>query len=223
MDLTFFDRIIPNFTLSIVRNHTNDQYEIAEFGELGAWLRHINSDELFKLKFVDFVKHTKSESALAMINGTVDQIRCVFVYLIKKQILPNKIEVKVYNLVELSHLISHCFDMTLWAEINTIIAENHALLIQRNLITGYLALEPLFTLCYNDFHDGGKSKYDFGETLFYLNHKYNWSRANAGMKENSGRVILQQISGNKASKIPERITKQCIANHQLESNLIFCV
>lgn len=228
MDIRFFDRLIPSFTISVSFGDQlfsiSDNSDILELSELGNWIKQVNGNNVFKEDFFQFVKNKKSSHSLAFINTKIKQINCVLIYLVVKKDLKNKVDLKFYNLIELAYLLSNSFTKELWKSLNECIVKEHNNLIRRNLETGYIALEPLFTLCYSEFHDIGKNKYELGESLFYLNHNYRWDRAGAGYKENSGRVVVQQISKmRKAHSIPEVITSQCLANHQLEQNVLIAM
>lgn len=226
MNLDIFSRLSPNFTLTakLADHVVADDLHIEEIAEIAAWLRQINSDDSFRERAFSFIRNQNQQAAIILINSTINQVRCIFIYLLLRTQTQNKIEIKFFNLIEISNLIGNCFNRELWSVVDNGIVTQHDYFIQRHLQAGYIALEPLFTLCHGDFQEYGKVKYDLGNVLFYLNHKYNWSRSNAGICANSGRVLIQQLSKRKRiANIPEHITKQCLANHQLEHNVFIAM
>ncbi|MBY0245874.1 MAG: hypothetical protein K2Q03_10495 [Sphingobacteriaceae bacterium] len=226
MNLEIFRRLSPNFTLSAnLADHVFvDELHIDDIGEIASWFKQIHCDDSFREHIISFIRNKNQKTAIILINSTINQVRCIFIYLLIRSQNNHKIEIEFYNLIELSNLIGNCFSRDLWQIIDNGIVMQHDYLIQRHLHAGYIALEPLFTLCHGDFQEYGKIKYDLGNVLFYLNHNYNWSRSNAGICANSGRVLIQQLSKSKRlANIPEHITRQCMANHQLEHNVFITI
>lgn len=224
-DFAIFDRLIPNFTLSMISSNQLfgggiESHDFLEHTEIGSWLRQINADDVFTIEFSKYIKSKKIYRSLIFINTKINQINCILIYVVIKKTSQHKTDLCFYNIIEIANLISNNFSKGLWDVIAQSLVKEHNSIIRRNLETSYIALESLFTMCHSNFQELGKSKYCFGEILFYLNHNYKWDRAGAGFKENSARVVLQQLPRSKSSStIPEFITNQCLANHQLENNI----
>jgi hypothetical protein len=228
-DFAIFNRIIPDFIFNVPIitsgqfNHEESQ-EFISHTEFGGWLKQIKADEVFIQDITKFIGNKKYSNALIFVNTKVNQINCIHIYFILKKKDVNKIELSFFNIIEIANLFSKEFTQNLWHSISQPLIKQHNNIIKRNLETSYFALEPLFTLCYSNFIELGKCKYDFGELLFYFNHSYKWDRAGAGFKENSSRVVLQQLPKNRLNMtIPENITNQCLANNQLERNIFISI
>lgn len=210
-----FSRIIPNFSFRVPVVDSGHLENL----ELNSWYEKIGAGEEFINSVSQFIDSERS-IALALINVRVKQVKSTAIYLVLKE-KTSALELKFYNLIEIATLISDAFVESLWQVISRQI-EIEGLsdrILSRNFESSYFALKPLFTLCNSSFLTLGKRKYDFGDTLFWLNHHKKWERKNSDKKANSGRVILYMMPKNNDDH--KKSYSQALIQVKLEKNVLF--
>jgi hypothetical protein len=210
-----FNRIVPNFSFELLDIDSDHLENI----EMQSWYKKISADKDFIRDINSFINSEKT-FALAFINVKIKQITSVIIYLILRN-KNNTIELKFFNLIEIATLISNGFKANLWTIISNQIEKEHleGRILKRNFEASFFALRPLFTMCHTNFNALGKSKYSFGDTLFYFNDKRKWDRKNnTKPKENSGRVALYSAPLNNEEN--KNVYSQALISCKLENNIL---
>lgn len=214
--LAIFDRIIPNFSFEISDRETHHIENI----ELNNWYQKISADEDFINDVTTFIMSNQSV-AITFINVQINNINRVIIYIVLKK--DNTIN--FYNLIEIANLINNAFQENIWDIIRQQIETEHIekRILHRNYIASFFALNPLFVLCYKDFNGfPGKSKYFFGEVMFYFNEKRKWDRkGNNVQRPNSGRTAL--FTTPKGNTLNRKIYNQAIAYCKFEKNIFIII
>lgn len=180
--------VMLNLPLDEIINNSNNQYFNWEFIS----------------NLMGFTHNKKDAVALMLLNSgyiSNKQIRGLVVYLVRlNHDNENYIELEFFNLISLTNMITGLFSNNIWDKFKNAIATNRHNFISRQLWLAYKAFLPFFILTNSsELNIQAKSKYEFGELLFYFN---SYTR-NQQISSSSGRNILTECLARSEVKLTE--------------------
>ena len=171
-------------------------------------INNSNNQQYFNREFVsslvEFIHNKKEPVGLMLLNSgyiSNKQVRGLVVYLVRlNRDNENYIELEFFNLISLTNMITGLFSNSIWDKFKNAIISNRHNFISRQLWLAYKAFLPFFILTNSsELNIQAKSKYEFGELLFYFNA---YTR-NQQISSSSGRNILTECLARSEDKLTE--------------------